>query len=55
VNTLDPNLKDYAFLEEEDEILIKAVEEFGVGKWTDVAQRIPGRTDNQVSAKRKKC
>jgi hypothetical protein len=48
VNTLDPSLIHDAFTEAEDNALRKAVEEKGVGKWSEIARHFPGRTDRML-------
>lgn len=47
VNILDPSLNLGKWSLEEDELLKKAVEEYGVGKWSLVSTMVPNRTDNQ--------
>jgi hypothetical protein len=42
-NQLDPEINKSQFTEEEDEKLLKLVEEYG-RKWTEISKFIPGRT-----------
>jgi len=46
-NILDPKLKDGPWTKEEDELLMKAIEKHGIGKWSKIAEEVPSRTDNQ--------
>ncbi|CAN6362475.1 unnamed protein product [Urochloa humidicola] len=47
INYLRPDLKRGNFTEEEDELIIKFHELFG-NKWSLIAGRLPGRTDNEI-------
>jgi hypothetical protein len=47
MNVLHPSLTHEIFSPEEDEILRLAVEQYGKGKWSLVAAKLPTRTDNQ--------
>ncbi|ONM19521.1 Transcription repressor MYB4 [Zea mays] len=47
INYLRPDLKRGNFSEEEDELIIKFHELFG-NKWSLIAGRLPGRTDNEI-------
>ncbi len=47
VNVLNPALKRSEWTAIEDEELLKATAELGVGNWNKVAQRMAPRTDNQ--------
>jgi Myb-like DNA-binding protein len=47
---LNPKVARGKWTAEEDARLLSAVEEFGVGKWKEVSERVgTGRTDNTVS------
>ncbi|OIW08083.1 hypothetical protein TanjilG_21063 [Lupinus angustifolius] len=46
-NHLRPNIKKDSWTNEEDKILIEAHKEVG-NKWTEIAKRMPGRTENTV-------
>lgn len=46
-NILNPELNSGPWTEEEDELLIRATEEHGVGKWSKIADVLYPRTDNQ--------
>ncbi|KAH0476599.1 MAG: hypothetical protein KVP17_001315 [Porospora cf. gigantea B] len=37
--------RTFAFSEEEKQLLLAAVQELGVGQWSAIAERVPGRTD----------
>ncbi|XP_035230357.1 uncharacterized protein LOC118202305, partial [Stegodyphus dumicola] len=45
-NNLDPELKIGDWSKEEDQKLIRLVKEIGYGKWSKIANEMPGRTDN---------
>ncbi|KAF8711158.1 hypothetical protein HU200_029169 [Digitaria exilis] len=47
INYLRPDLKRGNFTEEEDELIITFHELFG-NKWSLIAGRLPGRTDNEI-------
>ncbi|CAM8929467.1 unnamed protein product [Rhodiola kirilowii] len=47
INYLRPDLKRGNFSEEEDELIIKLHSLFG-NKWSLIAGRLPGRTDNEI-------
>ncbi|KAE8820236.1 hypothetical protein D1007_01954 [Hordeum vulgare] len=47
INYLRPDLKRGNFTEEEDELIIKLHELLG-NKWSLIAGRLPGRTDNEI-------
>ncbi|KAG2320979.1 hypothetical protein Bca52824_014192 [Brassica carinata] len=47
MNYLRPDLKRGNFAEEEDELIIKLHSLFG-NKWSLIAGRLPGRTDNEI-------
>lgn len=47
MNVLDPALLHRKFSAEEDRLLLRTVERYGEGKWSQVAEKLPGRTDNQ--------
>jgi hypothetical protein len=47
VNVLDPGVLRTAFSADEDEVLRRAVQEVGEGRWAAIAVLLPGRTDNQ--------
>ncbi|XP_078441554.1 myb-related protein 308-like isoform X1 [Wolffia australiana] len=47
INYLRPDLKRGNFTEEEDELIIKLHEVMG-NKWSLIAGRLPGRTDNEI-------
>ncbi|KRX01300.1 Homeodomain protein [Pseudocohnilembus persalinus] len=46
-NFLDPNLKNTKWTMEEDTILIQMQSQIG-NKWSEIAKKLPGRTDNSV-------
>ncbi|KAG5020971.1 hypothetical protein JHK87_016826 [Glycine soja] len=47
LNYLRPNLKHGNYTLEEEKIIIKLHQEFG-NKWSLIAEKLPGRTDNEV-------
>lgn len=47
-HSLDPSLKKGAWTDEEDHLLRTGVQLF-VGQWSKIAERIPGRTDDQCA------
>ncbi|XP_054814030.1 transcription factor MYB30-like [Prosopis cineraria] len=47
LNYLRPDVKRGNYTKEEDEIIIKLHEQHG-NKWSLIAERLPGRTDNEV-------
>nr|URY18971.1 MYB protein [Zanthoxylum bungeanum] len=47
VNYLRPNLKHGNYTKEEEDIIIKLHEEHG-NKWSLIASKLPGRTDNEI-------
>ncbi|XP_059630256.1 myb-related protein 330-like [Cornus florida] len=47
INYLRPDLKRGNFAQEEDELIIKLHRLFG-NKWSLIAGRLPGRTDNEI-------
>ena len=53
VNVLDPLTNRSPFTAEEDQKILKGVAKFGEGKWSSIAQLLPGRTDNMVSRRYK--
>lgn len=46
-NILNPDLKNTPWTKEEDELLKKTIEEKGAGKWSQIAEILYPRTDNQ--------
>ncbi|KAJ1484332.1 Homeodomain-like protein [Baffinella frigidus] len=46
-NQLDPNIKKEPWTNEEDLAIVEAQNEIG-NKWTEIAKRLPGRTDNSI-------
>lgn len=54
INVLTPEIKSEPWSREEDELLMKAVETIGVGKWAKVSKELPGRTDNSCWRRWKK-
>ncbi|KAK2990965.1 hypothetical protein RJ640_007113 [Escallonia rubra] len=47
MNYLRPNLKHGLISEEEEQIILQLHEQWG-NKWSKIAQRLPGRTDNEL-------
>ncbi|XP_056169661.1 transcription factor WER-like [Syzygium oleosum] len=47
MNYLSPNVKQGRFTEEEDDLIIRLHNLLG-NRWSLIAKRVPGRTDNQV-------
>ncbi|XP_041926413.1 snRNA-activating protein complex subunit 4 [Alosa sapidissima] len=45
---LDPSIKKGPWSKDEDELLLKAVEKYGVPNWWRIRFDVPGRTDSQV-------
>ncbi|KAI9318540.1 Homeodomain-like protein [Dichotomocladium elegans] len=46
--SINPAIRREKWNKEEDEILRRAVEAYGVGNWTRIQKHLPGRTDMQV-------
>eukprot|EP00299_Pterocystis_sp_00344_P007831 c271_g1_i1.p1 GENE.c271_g1_i1~~c271_g1_i1.p1 ORF type:complete len:446 (+),score=48.85 c271_g1_i1:60-1397(+) len=46
-NHLDPNIRRDSFSPEEDDRILELVQELGT-RWSKIAQRLPGRTENAV-------
>lgn len=53
MNVLSPNVKSGPWTKEENERLMELVEVDGLTRWSDVALRMQGRTDNQCSRRYK--
>lgn len=45
MNSLDPTLSLEPFSDEEDQLLQKLINKYGVGHWAQMAVWFPGRTD----------
>lgn len=48
---LNPELSLTGWTEEEDDLLRKAVQMFGVGQWVQIAKLVPGRSDASCSSR----
>ncbi|KAI4334040.1 hypothetical protein L6164_018780 [Bauhinia variegata] len=47
MNYLRPNLKHGSYTKEEEEIIVELHQQLG-NKWSLIAERLPGRTDNEI-------